>query len=199
MKAPQNLFHYTYPKEEYIFQEIFSGSYCLYQKSKDSGASYDNWKAFAQEFFAQADWYTATPKMIDKSLFESALEHINLFKKEKSKVLSFAQHQQLYSWEMAIYDGGNYVPKQFCGNCAAEVAYFARYPKSICRSCNSLLTDQNGQKVDYHNTQALGYGVQGIYVDSQEKYNSLDCFIDGRKFKAAEHRFGGIVVQRADD
>lgn len=199
MKAPEDLFHYTTPEDEYIFQEIFGYSCSLYQKSKDSGPVYASWDVFAKEFFAQANWYTAQPKFVDKSLFLSVLEQINLFKKEKGSTLSFAEHQQLYAWEMAIYDGGNNTPEQFCGNCAAKVGYFARYPKSICRSCNSLLTDEKGQKVDYHNTAALGYGVQGIYVESREKYNSLDCFIGQQKFRAAEHRFGGIVVQRVDD
>ncbi|MCP4439278.1 MAG: hypothetical protein GY810_10090 [Aureispira sp.] len=198
MKAPQTLLKYSYHQQEFAFQKIFNRSYSLYSKTTDSGQSYEGWEDFAQDFFSKEDWFTAQPLQIDSALYSSILEHINQFKKQAHSKLSFAEHKWLYAWEGAIYDGGKNIPIQLCSNCAVEVPYFARYPKSICSTCITLLTDEKGQQVDYGNTHAMGYGVQGVYKNSKENYNSLDCFIGAKKFRAGEHRFGGVVVQLQD-
>jgi hypothetical protein len=41
-----------------------------------------------------------------------------------------------------------------------------------------------------------GYGAQ--YRDNQSPYYHHDCFIDGRRCRADEARFGGIVIELAD-
>lgn len=88
-------------------------------------------------------------------------------------------------------------PKQYCGNCARELPFFARYPHYICRDCLALLCDANGRRVRYTNTHGLGYGCRGYYADSdwKETYDEPYCYIGQKKFFAKEARFGGIVVQ----
>jgi hypothetical protein len=70
--------------------------------------------------------------------------------------------------------------------------------EKICEACKKLLTDKNGMAVGYQNTGPMGTGCEGIYIDNdlREPYPSNECFIGQNKFIAAEHRFGGIVVQK---
>jgi len=87
--------------------------------------------------------------------------------------------------------------KQNCSNCKKDIGYAPRYPKSICRNCYDKKTDIEGRKVEFYNTYWSGAGCQGYYVgtEQKEKYDSNDCFIDGKEFFAEEARFGGIVIQ----
>jgi hypothetical protein len=73
----------------------------------------------------------------------------------------------------------------------------ARYPKYICGDCTELLTDSEGRKVEYFNTELLGHGCQGYYVNTEqrEKYDSTTCYIKDKIFYAEEAYFGGIVIQ----
>ena len=86
---------------------------------------------------------------------------------------------------------------QFCSNCSVGTGYAPRYPKSICRNCYGKLTDKEGRKVEFYNTEWVGAGCQGYYVgtEQKEKYDSIHCFIDAKEFFAEEARFGGIVIQ----
>jgi hypothetical protein len=82
---------------------------------------------------------------------------------------------------------------QVCPNCRSNVRFDAGYLNYICNVCTQLLTDQNGRRVDFYNTSMSG-GCQGYYLDTKEKYEGDDCYIGKKKFRAAERRFGGIVV-----
>jgi len=88
-------------------------------------------------------------------------------------------------------------PKQFCPVCGAQVNYSLRYPKAICKSCKSKITDCNGRPVEFFNTEFLGYGCQGYYSGTNQKelYDSTACYIGTVELVANEHRFGGIVIQ----
>lgn len=87
--------------------------------------------------------------------------------------------------------------KQFCPSCEKERGFSQRYPKSICGQCVSETTDLKGKKVEFFNTEALGYGCQGYYVgtEQKEKYESELCYINEKEYFAEEGRFGGIVIQ----
>lgn len=87
---------------------------------------------------------------------------------------------------------------QFCSNCNQPVNYSSRYPKYICQDCVKLLTDKDGRKVAFYNTELLGYGCQGYYIDVEphEEFDSTTCFIQDTMFFAQEARFGGIVIQK---
>jgi predicted RNA-binding Zn-ribbon protein involved in translation (DUF1610 family) len=85
--------------------------------------------------------------------------------------------------------------KQFCPICKAEVTPYPRYPQYVCNDCGDKATDKDGRKVIFGNTDMMGYGCEGIYVDTQEEYPSNTCYIDGHECIAAEARFGGIVIE----
>ena len=87
--------------------------------------------------------------------------------------------------------------KQYCPSCGNEREFTQRYPKCICRKCYNKVMDLNGRKVEFFNTNPLGYGCQGYYVGTEqvEKYDSNLCFINGKEYFAEEARFGGIVIQ----
>jgi len=87
--------------------------------------------------------------------------------------------------------------KQFCSNCKKETGFSQRYPKCICRECYSETTDLKGKKVEFFNTEALGYGCQGYYVgtEQEERYDSNLCYINGKEYFGEEAIFGGIVIQ----
>ena len=87
------------------------------------------------------------------------------------------------------------INKQFCPICNSEVRPYERYPKYVCNDCGNSATDEAGRKVTFGNTDFMGYGCEGFYVDTQEKYPSNICYIDGKACIAAEARFGGIVIE----
>ncbi|MFV0174718.1 hypothetical protein OBK14_10475 [Empedobacter falsenii] len=87
--------------------------------------------------------------------------------------------------------------KQFCSNCKNEVGFLQRYPKSICQKCKNELTSSDGRKVEFFNSEALGFGCQGYYSDTNqtEEYNSNESYIGNKTFVADEGRFGGIIIE----
>ena len=84
--------------------------------------------------------------------------------------------------------------QQRCPICHKQVLPVSRYPKYICQDCEGKITDEAGNPVHYHNTSLLGSGIQGIYRDTEEIYDSKICYIADVKCKAIEARFGGIVT-----
>jgi DNA-directed RNA polymerase subunit RPC12/RpoP len=87
---------------------------------------------------------------------------------------------------------------QKCSNCGTEVDYFPRYPSYLCFECMEKVTDKDGRPLEFDNTELMGAGCQGYYLDVSptEKYNSDTCYIDGVEYYAQEMKFGGIVIQR---
>ena len=81
-----------------------------------------------------------------------------------------------------------------CPLCAKALAANPRYPSYICGTCENKATDAQGRAVYFANT-SIGGGCQGYYRDDQSLYQSLDCYVEGRRCRAQEHRFGGIVIQ----
>lgn len=87
---------------------------------------------------------------------------------------------------------------QICPNCSNRVASYSRYPTYLCKDCVALVTDTQGRKVSFGNTSFSG-GCQGYYRDSDEKYDSDDCYIEDKRFVAKEARFGGTVIELYDE
>lgn len=87
--------------------------------------------------------------------------------------------------------------KQYCSNCKNEISLLQRHPKLICKDCKNNLTSSDGRKVEFFNSEALGYGCQGYYSGTNqiEKYDYNECYIDNKIFVAEEGRFGGIVIE----
>ena len=84
-----------------------------------------------------------------------------------------------------------------CPICSAETQKFGRYPKMVCPACMDRACDERGRRVAFFNEGAWG-GCVGSYVDTDEKYDSRFCFIDGIKCRADEGHVGGILIERAD-
>ncbi|MFN1835254.1 hypothetical protein AB2B38_008330 [Balneola sp. MJW-20] len=95
--------------------------------------------------------------------------------------------------------------EQRCPICDKNVTPIERYPNYVCVDCQERMTDKEGRRVDFaeRSEQRDGViylkGIGGYYVDTDENYDSLFCFIDGSKFRASEARFGGVVIQPVED
>lgn len=81
-----------------------------------------------------------------------------------------------------------------CPLCGASMTFNPRYPRAVCNACVRRACDAEGRFLDFYNAD-FGGGYLAFYRECGEKYDSHDCFIDGRLCRADEARFGGIVVQ----
>ena len=86
---------------------------------------------------------------------------------------------------------------QNCPICRTEVPKVERYPKYVCRECFNRAVDETGRKLKFMNESVWG-GYLAFYADTDEKYESHTCFIDGIKCFANEARFGGIVIETVE-
>lgn len=81
-----------------------------------------------------------------------------------------------------------------CPLCGAPMTFNPRYPRAVCNACVRRACDAEGRFLDFYNAD-FGGGYLALFRESGEKYDSHECFIDGRSCRADEARFGGIVVQ----
>lgn len=86
--------------------------------------------------------------------------------------------------------------QKFCPICNSEVTPYSRYLKYVCNDCFDKATNKYGRKITFANTHITGYGCEGIYLDTREKYNSNICYIDGQKCFSNETRVGGIIIEK---
>lgn len=89
-----------------------------------------------------------------------------------------------------------------CPLCGTAMPASERYPNAICDRHDTECFDTDGNHVMYANAGAWGgfvsrHIVDGVAVDRCDPV----CYVRDRKCIAAEHRFGGVVVQLvvADD
>lgn len=86
--------------------------------------------------------------------------------------------------------------QQPCGICHKPVTAYPRYPRYLCRECAAKASDANGRKLQFGNIDFSG-GYEAGYADTDEPYNSHQCYVDGIECRADEARFGGIVIEVA--
>ncbi len=86
----------------------------------------------------------------------------------------------------------------FCPICTARLNPNPRYPRYVCGDCAAKATDIARRKLQFYNA-GLGGGYIAQYVDTQETYHSHICYIDGIRCHADEARFGGIVIEVAEE
>ena len=82
-----------------------------------------------------------------------------------------------------------------CPICDKNMLYFERYPKMICHECVELATTKNGESIKFYNennTRGFVSIVNGV------KGKEHECFINNKKCRANEARFGGIVVELSE-
>lgn len=74
-----------------------------------------------------------------------------------------------------------------------------RYFDAVCEPCEDRMTDAHGRAVDVYNESLLGTGLVIAHRDDGSRCESGsrngDVLIDGRPYRAAEARFGGVVVR----
>lgn len=86
-----------------------------------------------------------------------------------------------------------------CPVCRSEVAHIGRYPEQVCGDCAAKATDENGRKISFMTLSFAG-GLTARFDDSGERYTGVFCYIEGRRCRAEEDRFGrGIVIQIVKD
>ena len=93
-----------------------------------------------------------------------------------------------------------------CPICDAEMRYWERYPALICNDCDLKTVDKDGRPLMFEN-ESLSGGCEAIYADTGEPYskyidardpfNGYECYVDGYRCKATEHRFGGVAIELA--
>lgn len=89
-------------------------------------------------------------------------------------------------------------PTQPCPLCGTPQRANPRYPRYVCPACTARAVDDRGRPVRAYNTHAMGYGVQVQVTATGEALDTTTLFIDGVACRAAEARFGGIVIQPRD-
>lgn len=81
-----------------------------------------------------------------------------------------------------------------CPICLQSVSHWERYPRAVCRDCYDKTCDVQGQKLSFQNI-SMGGGFEAFVTETQEKYLSHVCYIDGVECRADEANFGGIVIE----
>lgn len=159
------------------------------------------WSAFSKIDF----WNKYKCKSLHPVLHKFVIASHNQVVKER--VLSFHENELLYSWvQLACNDKiKKNVYWQFCSRCRKRVMYFPRYPKRICGECSNLdVFDENGYKLSFSNAGFGGgfiakyYQGETLVKETNDEWGKV-CFIEGKKYIADEARFGGIVIQMADE
>lgn len=152
---------------------------------------------FLAWFIRDREWFELKVQQIHPLMAGIMAHFTNNIKRDL--LLNPHQHRLLYNWEGAMYRVDNALTfKQYCGFCRQEVSPSPRYPNYLCEACTKRITDPDGRRVDYFNTDPMGYGCQGYYAgtNGQERYDTNSCYIEGVACEAEEARFGGIVIQR---
>jgi hypothetical protein len=83
---------------------------------------------------------------------------------------------------------------QRCPICLTEVYKSARYPNYLCVACASRACDAEKRPLVFYNETLTG-GFLAFYADTNEKYDSHICYVDGVKCWADEDYYGGIIVR----
>jgi ribA/ribD-fused uncharacterized protein len=81
-----------------------------------------------------------------------------------------------------------------CPICFQSVPHWERYPRAVCSDCFEKACDDQGQKLSFFNI-SMGGGFEAFVTETQEKYLSHTCYVEGVECWADEFRFGGIVIE----
>lgn len=87
---------------------------------------------------------------------------------------------------------------QKCPICQVKIPKILRYPNYLCASCSLRACDAEKRPLVFYNETLTG-GFLAFYADTNEKYDSHTCYVDGVKCWAGEDYYGGIVVRAVED
>ncbi|HTO17474.1 MAG TPA: hypothetical protein VLZ83_17040 [Edaphocola sp.] len=204
----------------YTYNLLFDGNVFNLLKSKvtpntfnPNNLSFEKFNEFKtlesfMDWFFVDKWFVKY-KMIDRDDFKSfhlLTKPITDKLNELRKSHKFTQEEnysinswQNYFWTKEIKETEY---KQFCPICFEETSFQPRYPKYICRECN---TDRKksfeGEKVSFSNLGFSGglrvsfYDDLGNLLKEQDEHLIYEFKLDNYLCTAEEARFGGIVIQ----
>lgn len=91
-------------------------------------------------------------------------------------------------------------PTWVCPHCGGpSPRQTPRYFDAICEGCEDRLVDARGRPVQTYNETLMGTGLVVVHRDDGSRCESSSrdgaVFIDGRPYRAAEARFGGVVTR----
>jgi hypothetical protein len=175
----------------------------------ESFRSYNSIDSFRNEFLKSKNWYVhhtpfkpSAKDPINPLLCWFVVDFFNQLRKVHD--FAFAEYEKLNVWENFLFQKDSVRPgeyKQYCSNCKKPVEYYPIYPKHICDDCHEkTITDEHGVVISFSNLSVSG-GMRITYMDGGKllrEETDLEvklCFIDGKRFKATEAKFGGIVIQ----
>jgi len=208
-----------YYNRQKVFKIIYSDDvYTLFVRTRTSNVNlnegkfeekitFKNLNEFWKEFTEDEKWYLNYSPFKNGIKFNEDRIIAKFIIGEANKIRKIGdftkeEYMKLNAWENQVYTEtirrNEY--KQYCSHCGNPRSFSSRYPKCICGNCYALTTDKNGRKVTFYNTELMGHGCQGYYVDveSKEKYDSNSCYIGDNEFYAEAARFGGIVIQKKE-
>jgi hypothetical protein len=166
-----------------------------------------NLESFMTWFFVEK-WYVKY-KMLQRETFKNfqlLTKPItaNLNEVRKSHKFTQEENYSINSWQNNFWtqEIRETEYKQFCPICYKETSFQSRYPKYICRECN---TDRKrsfqGKKVSFSNIGFSGglkvsfYDDLGNLLREEDQHYIFEFKLDNYLCTAEEARFGGIVIQ----
>ena len=82
-----------------------------------------------------------------------------------------------------------------CPICDKNMLSFERYPNMICHECAELAVNKKGESMKFYNIDHTGGFMSMVNNIKGEEH---ECYINNRKCRAGEARFGGIVVELSE-
>jgi|GEM_PF-6857546 len=124
----------------------------------------------------------------------------------RSQSLHSSDYFLLQQWENLCYDPilSPNCFKQFCPICGSEMPYNPRYPKRICKKCQTKAKNDFGQPLRFYN-QGLTRGLlletlseTGEVLSKDQGKNQYHCYVDDQLCLLHEGRFGGLILRLID-
>lgn len=98
------------------------------------------------------------------------------------------------TWREAVRCTAEEVP---CPTCGCPTRASPRYPRALCPACVLEAVDDTGRALTFSNVDFAG-GFRATRDDGSVMEGNA-CIVRGVSCRADEARFGGIVVQPADE
>lgn len=181
----------------------FNPNFLTFNKVTD----FENLEYFLDWFFIEK-WYIKY-KMIVRAEFENwqlltkpITDRLNEVR--KSHKFTQEENYSINSWQNHFWtqEIKETEYKQFCPICFSETGFQSRYPKYICRECNTENKRSfQGEKVSFSNLGFSGglkvsfYDDLGNLLKEEDEHHIYEFKIDNYICTAEEARFGGIVIQ----
>lgn len=204
-KLTDNLKIFEFYKTDEVFELIFKSDKFFLCENGNHKKTFDTIDDFWAEFSKKDFWEIYSCRVLDPVMQKFIIRSFNYIVKDTN--LTFNEFDEIHSWLNLTWNDklNRNIYWQFCSRCKKRVMYYPRYPKRICGDCSRLeIKDENGYRLGFSNVGMSGGFVVSYYLDdklikqTQDEWGKI-CYIEGVKYIADEAKFGGIVIQKADD